>query len=89
MTADLIVGLMAETVKVTLLTAAPILLVGLLVGVFVSLIQAVTQVQEITLVFVPKIVACLVTLVATLPWIIQVMIDFTTRLFQNIPMYVR
>ncbi|MDI9571133.1 MAG: flagellar biosynthesis protein FliQ [Pseudomonadota bacterium] len=89
MSIDMVVGLMGETVKVILLVAAPVLLVGLVVGVFVSLIQAMTQVQEITLVFVPKIVACLVALVAALPWMIGVLIKFTTNLFQNIPTYIR
>ncbi len=89
MSIDLVVGMMSETVKVTLLVSAPVLLVGLVVGVFVSLIQAMTQVQEITLVFVPKIVACLVALVAALPWMIGILLNFTANLFQNIPMYIR
>jgi flagellar biosynthetic protein FliQ len=66
MTVDFVVGIMAETVKVTLLVSAPVLIVGLVVGLIISLFQAVTQVQEMTLVFVPKIVACLVALVAAL-----------------------
>jgi len=89
MSIDLVVGMMSETVKVTLLVSAPVLLVGLVVGVFVSLIQAMTQVQEITLVFVPKIVACLVALVAALPWMIGILLNFTSNLFQNIPLYIR
>ena len=89
MSVDLVVGLMSETVKVTLLVSAPVLLVGLVVGVCVSLIQAMTQVQEITLVFVPKIIACLVALVAALPWMIGILLNFTSNLFQNIPLYIR
>ena len=89
MSVDLVVGLMSETVRVALLVSAPVLLVGLVVGVFVSLIQAMTQVQEITLVFVPKIIACLVALVAALPWMIGILLNFTANLFQNIPMYIR
>jgi flagellar biosynthesis protein FliQ len=89
MTIDLITGLMAETVRVTLFVSAPVLLVGLVVGVVISLIQAVTQVQEMTLVFVPKIVACLVTLIAALPWMISMLLSFTHNLFVNIPNYVR
>ncbi|HOH08663.1 MAG TPA: flagellar biosynthesis protein FliQ [bacterium] len=89
MTIDFVVGMMSETVKVTLLVSAPVLIVGLVVGVFVSLIQAMTQVQEITLVFVPKIVACLVALVAALPWMIGILLSFTINIFQNIPMYIR
>lgn len=89
MSSDLVVGIMAETIRITLFAAAPVLIVGLVVGVFISLLQAVTQVQEITLVFVPKIVACMIALVAALPWILDLMITFTSRLFQNIPMYIR
>ena len=57
MSVDFIVGIMAETIRITLMISAPVLLVGLVVGVVISLFQAVTQVQEMTLVFVPKIVA--------------------------------
>ncbi len=89
MTPDTITGLMAETIKITLLVAAPMLLVGLIVGVLISLFQAVTQIQEMTLVFVPKIVAVLITLIAALPWMLGLMINFTHNLFVNIPLYVR
>lgn len=89
MTIDFVTGIMAETVRITLLISAPVLIVGLVVGVFVSLIQAVTQVQEITLVFVPKIVACLIALVAALPWMMNVLMSFTINIFSNIPMYVK
>lgn len=80
---------MAETIRVALMVAAPVLLVGLMVGVVISLLQAVTQVQEMTLVFVPKIVACLVVLVAALPWMVNLLVSFTQNLFTNIPNYIR
>jgi flagellar biosynthesis protein FliQ len=89
MSIDFIVGIMAETIRVTLMISAPVLLVGLVVGVVISLLQAVTQVQEMTLVFVPKIVACLVVLVAALPWMINLLVSFTHNLFTNIPNYIR
>lgn len=89
MTIDFVTGAMAETIRVTLMISAPVLIVGLAVGVFVSLIQAVTQVQEITLVFVPKIVACLIALVAALPWMMNMLMSFTINIFNNIPNYVR
>jgi flagellar biosynthetic protein FliQ len=89
MSLDFIVGIMAETVWTTLLVAAPVLIVGLVVGVLISLFQAVTQVQEMTLVFVPKIVACLIALVAALPWMINILVSFTHNIFSNIPMYVK
>jgi len=89
MSVDFIVGIMAETIRVTLMISAPVLLVGLVVGVVISLFQAVTQVQEMTLVFVPKIVACLVVLVAALPWMINLLVSFTHQLFSNIPNYIK
>ncbi|MFH1081210.1 MAG: flagellar biosynthesis protein FliQ [Pseudomonadota bacterium] len=89
MSIDFIVGIMAETVWTTLLVAAPVLIVGLVVGVLISLFQAVTQVQEMTLVFVPKIVACLIALVAALPWMMNILISFTHNIFANFPMYIK
>lgn len=89
MSVDFIVGIMAETIRVTLLLSAPVLIVALIVGVVVGLFQAVTQVQEMTLVFVPKIVACLIALVAALPWMMNLLISFTHNLFVNIPNYIK
>ncbi len=89
MTTDTVVGLMAETIKITLLISAPMLIVGLVVGVVISLLQAVTQIQEMTLVFVPKIVAVLITLVASLPWMISLLTTFTQNIFANIPAYIK
>jgi flagellar biosynthetic protein FliQ len=89
MTSEFIVGIMAETIKVTLLISAPALLVGLVIGVGVSLFQAVTQIQEMTLVFVPKIVGVMITVVIVLPWMINLLVSFTHNLFTNIPMYIR
>jgi flagellar biosynthesis protein FliQ len=89
MTVNFVTGMMAEAIKVTLLMSLPVLAVGLIVGLVISLFQAVTQIQEMTLVFVPKIVACLVTLVAALPWMISLLLTFTQTVFTNIPLYAR
>lgn len=89
MSSDLVVALMAETIKTTVLVAAPALIVGLLVGLVISLVQAVTQVQEMTLVFVPKIIAVMITIIAALPWMINIMVTFTHNLYTNIPAYIR
>ena len=89
MSVDFIVGIMAETIKLTLMISAPVLIVGLVVGLVISLFQAVTQIQEMTLVFVPKIVACMVVLVAALPWMINLLVSFTHNLFVNIPAYIK
>ena len=68
---------------------APMLIASIIVGMLVSIFQAATQIHEMTLVFVPKIVACLVALVAALPWMINLMLAFTEKIFVNIPMYIR
>jgi flagellar biosynthesis protein FliQ len=89
MSVDFIIGIMAEAIKVTLLMSLPVLLVGLVVGLVISLFQAVTQIQEMTLVFVPKIIAVLITLVAALPWMFNLLMGFTQTIFTNIPLYAR
>lgn len=70
-----------EAVMIALLISAPMLLTGLVVGLVLSLLQAVTQIQEQTLTFVPKIVAMAVAGVLFLPWIAQRMLDYSARLF--------
>lgn len=89
MTADFVAGIMAETIKVTIFIAAPALLAGLVVGVAVSIFQAITQIQEMTLVFVPKILAVMLTVVIVLPWMINLLVSFTHNLFYNIPQYIK
>ena len=89
MSVDLIVGIANEAIKVTLLLSAPMLLVGLAVGLIVSIFQAVTQVQEMTLTFVPKIIAVMVALVVALPWMINIAVTYTQNLFSSIPMYIK
>ncbi len=86
---DWVIGLGSEAIKVTLLLAAPILTVGLAVGLIVSIFQAVTQIQEMTLTFVPKIIAVMVALIVALPWMIDLIVTYTRELFQSIPMYMK
>ena len=68
-----------------LAVGGPVLIVALVVGLAVSIFQAVTQIHEMTLTFIPKIIAVGATLVLTLPWILQRMVDFTIRLLASIP----
>ncbi len=89
MTQDFIVGLARHSVELTLLISLPILGIGLLVGLAVSIFQAVTQIQEMTLSFVPKIIAVLLGLLVTFPWIMNKLIDFTTGLIEQIPTIIR
>lgn len=78
-----------EALLVVLLISAPLLGFALLVGVIISIFQAVTQIQEMTLTFVPKIIAVLIALLAFGPWIIRIMLNFTTTLFSNLPTYMK
>lgn len=79
------VQLMRSGVLQALLIAAPLLLVGLAVGLIISIFQATTSIQEQTLTFVPKIAAILGALILFGPWIIVSMVQFTQRLFGRIP----
>jgi flagellar biosynthetic protein FliQ len=89
MTPELVVELAQKAIKVTLLVSLPILGIGLLVGVLVSLLQAATQIQEMTLTFVPKILSILVGLLFLLPWIMNQVTGFALELFTNLPNYTR
>jgi len=89
MSVDLIIGMATEAIKVTLLLSAPMLVVGLVVGLIISIFQAVTQVQEMTLTFVPKIIAVMVALLVALPWMINLILSYTQNLFSSIPIYIR
>ncbi len=89
MNTDLVIGIASEAIKITLLLSAPMLIVGLLVGLIVSIFQAVTQIQEMTLTFVPKIIAVMVSLIIALPWMTNLIVSYTQRLFSSIPMYIR
>jgi flagellar biosynthetic protein FliQ len=83
------VELAQKAIKVTLLVSLPILGIGLLVGVLVSILQAATQIQEMTLTFVPKILSILVGLLFLLPWIMNQVTGFALELFTNLPNYTR
>ena len=89
MSPDFIREIAMDAIRTLLLTAGPILLVSLVVGFTISLIQAVTQVQDFTLTFVPKILAVFFCLIILLPWMASTVMGFTIRLIENLPNYVR
>jgi len=70
---------------VALVVSAPMLAVALLVGLLVSVLQTVTQIQEQTLTFVPKLVAVAATFLVALPWVLQLLMRYTTELFRSLP----
>ena len=89
MTTDMVVALSRQAIELALFLAMPMLAVSLVVGVFVSVLQAATQIQEMTLTFVPKILAMFIALLIAFPWMMDKMLSFTRELFMNIPMYLR
>ncbi len=89
MTVEVLNQVSRQTFETILLVGGPILLVSLVVGVLISLFQAVTQLQEMTMTFVPKIVAVLVTMLLMLPFMVKVLVGFTRGLYESIPLYVR
>ncbi|QQY80722.1 flagellar biosynthetic protein FliQ [Keratinibaculum paraultunense] len=84
-----VLKLAQEAIKTTLAVSAPMLIFSLVVGLIVSIIQAVTQIQEATLAFVPKIVAVLLSLIIFGPWILKVVTQFTIDLLNNINFYIQ
>jgi flagellar biosynthetic protein FliQ len=89
MTPEFITGFFLQAVKTAIMLAAPMLSVGLVVGILVSMFQAATQINEMTLVFVPKMLAVALALLVFFPWMLRVVTDFVQNMFNNIPMYVR
>ena len=85
MSHELVVDLARNAVMLALMLSGPMLSVALSVGMTVSVVQAVTQIQEQTLAFVPKLFAVAGTFLIALPWMIQMMIKYTTELFRSFP----
>jgi len=89
MTPEFVIGFARQSIELTLAIALPMLGVGLGVGVLVSILQAATQIQEMTLTFVPKIIAVFLALLISFPWIMDKMITFTRDIFLNFPQYIK
>ncbi len=84
----MVVDLARDALLLTLMLAGPLLVAALAVGLLVSLIQAVTQIQEQTLAFVPKLFAVAALFLVLLPWMLQMLVRYTTELFRSLPMLV-
>ncbi len=84
-----LIGLVVDTFKTTLFLSLPMLLAGLLAGLIISIFQATTQINEMTLSFVPKIILVALVIILTMPWMSNTMLDFTSRLINKIPSFVQ
>lgn len=89
MTEDIVLSLGRDAIWTTVALAAPLLVASLVVGLIVSIFQAVTQINEATLTFIPKMIAIAVVLVVLAPWMTQMITSYTTELFTSLPNYVR
>ena len=89
MTSEFVTGFFFEAIRMTVLLAAPVLLFGLVAGVLVSMFQAATQINEMTLVFIPKMIAVAVAMLTFFPWMLQMIVTYTENLINNIPFYIR
>jgi flagellar biosynthetic protein FliQ len=89
MTTDFLTGFFFEAIKTTILLAAPMLLAGLVTGLLISIFQTATSISEMTLTFIPKMLAVALALLFFFPWMMETMIAFTEGLLRNLPQYVR
>lgn len=89
MTPEFVIGFARQSIEMALSIALPMLGIGLIVGVTVSILQAATQIQEMTLTFVPKIISVFLALLIFFPWIMNRMVAFTQEIFMNLPNYIK
>jgi flagellar biosynthesis protein FliQ len=89
MSQDLVIQIFREFLKTALILMLPMLIASMAVGLIVSIFQAATQIHEMTLVFVPKILVIALCLMVFCPWLLNLMLSYTVNLFSNIPLYAR
>ena len=89
MTPEFVITFAQEAIKTTILVSLPVLLIGLGVGLVISIFQAVTQIHEMTLTFVPKILAILLGLLVFGSWMLELLTRFTVNTIEQIPLYIR
>ena len=85
MSPEAVMSLGSQALTITLMISAPLLLAALGVGLIVSIFQAATQINEMTLSFIPKLIAMFITLIIAGPWMLTMLVDYTRRLFASIP----
>ena len=88
MTQDTVVSLVVSMMSVTIKVAAPMLVAGLVIGLAISIFQAVTQIQEQTLSFIPKVIALVAVVAIAGPWMLDTLVTWTAELWAAIPTYV-
>ena len=89
MTDSFVLQIIRDALFIVLIISVPLLGVGMIVGLVISILQAATQIQEQSLTFVPKLLVVLLTLAVMAPWIISIMVGFTNDLYSKIPLMVK
>jgi flagellar biosynthetic protein FliQ len=89
MSQDMILKLAKDTLQITLMVSSPLLVISLVVGIVVSIAQVVTSIQDMTLSFVPRIIAVFLAFLLVFPWVMNIMLSFTTRLYGHLEQFVR
>ena len=82
MTEEMVLSIGSEAIKTTIFLAGPMLMAAMTIGIVVSILQAITQINESTLTFIPKMVAVVLVLVIMAPWMLEVMQQYTAEIFQ-------
>jgi flagellar biosynthetic protein FliQ len=85
MTPESVMTIGQQALELTLMVSAPLLLTALIIGLLISIFQAATQINEMTLSFIPKLVGMFAVLIISGPWMIGILLDYMTRLFSSIP----
>lgn len=85
MTPEMVITLVQKAIEVTVMISAPMLLAALIVGLIVSIFQAATQINEMTLSFIPKLLSMIAVMVVAGPWMTETMMDYIIRLYSSIP----
>lgn len=85
MTPESVMMMGTDAMKIALMVAAPLLLVALVTGLVISILQAATQINEMTLSFIPKIIAVFVAIIVAGPWMLNLLLDYMRNLFTNLP----
>lgn len=89
MSPETVLSVSNQALKLALMLGAPLLLTSLVVGLLIGLFQAATQINEMTLSFIPKVIAMAVVLVATGPWMLKLLVDYTRQLIESLPALVQ
>ncbi|MEE8484845.1 MAG: flagellar biosynthesis protein FliQ [Nitrospinota bacterium] len=89
MTPEFVIDFARKALEITIMLSMPMLGFGLVIGVAVSIFQAVTSIQEMTLTFIPKILGVMLAIILFFPWMMQIMISFTADILINLPLHIK